>query len=247
LWLRGSIAFVMAWLFSIVLWTAFLLFSLITLRRFALDMLAPVAHFWARCILWIINVRVIFENACPYNFAEGRMVIINHPSTLDVIWGALITPPRAFAVGKKELIYIPIINIGWWALGYARIDRSHASSAYATLVELAPRIKREKLSVMMAPEGTRSRDGAFHAFKKGPFRLAMWAGVRIYPVVATGAFEVMPRHRLIPFPGTLRIRFLEPVDVAQWTPETMQQHLEDVHRSMEKAIEDVCNRAADTT
>jgi 1-acyl-sn-glycerol-3-phosphate acyltransferase len=162
--------------------------------------------------------------------------MINHPSTFDVVWVALILPPAAMPLGKREFIYYPGINAAWWALRFGRIDRSNPEAARRTLGEVLERVRRERLSILMAPEGTRSRNGSMQAFKKGSFHLAMEAGIPIFPVVASGAYEVWPRHRWLPVPGVLRIRFLPAVETADWQLDDLDAHVEGVRSAMRDAL-----------
>jgi 1-acyl-sn-glycerol-3-phosphate acyltransferase len=162
--------------------------------------------------------------------------LVAHPSTFDVVWVALILPPAAMPLGKREFIYYPGINAAWWALRFGRIDRSNPEAARRTLGEVLERVRRERLSILIAPEGTRSRNGSMQAFKKGAFHLAMEAGIPIFPVVASGAYEVWPRHHWLPVPGVLHIRFLPPVDTADWQLDDLDAHIEGVRSAMRDAL-----------
>jgi 1-acyl-sn-glycerol-3-phosphate acyltransferase len=66
----------------------------------------------------------------------------------------------------------------------------------------------------MFPEGTRSPDGALRPFKKGAFVLAIQAGVEVVPAAISGSYEVMRKGSLLIRPGTITVRFGEPIDVA---------------------------------
>jgi 1-acyl-sn-glycerol-3-phosphate acyltransferase len=55
------------------------------------------------------------------------------------------------------------------------------------------------VSLLFYAEGTRSRDGALHPFKKGPFATAIAAGLPILPVATAGTFRIWP-------PVTVRLR-----------------------------------------
>lgn len=233
---RGLVAVLVGWCFTIVYCAGILALSIVTLRRWSRELVAPIAHAWARVMLALSGVRVIYANASTLCDRRPRLLIINHPSTFDPVWVALIAPPGTMALGKREFLYYPGFNLAWWALRLGLIDRSDPEAARRTIAKVSERVRRERLSILMAPEGTRSRDGSLQAFKKGAFHLAMEADIPIFPVVASGAYEIWPRHRWLPVPGVVRIRFLPPVSTADWKLEDLAAHIDGVHSAMGDAL-----------
>src|SRR4030095_3124360 len=107
--------------------------------------------------------------------------ISNHQSALDapvLFYG--LWPVRFRFVSKHTLKYVPVM--GWYLLlaRYIFIDRSNHRTALLALDAAGVRI-RAGTSVVVFPEGTRSDTGAILPFKKGPFALAVKAGVAICP------------------------------------------------------------------
>ena len=74
----------------------------------------------------------------------------------------------------------------------AFVDRGNTTQAKAALAPAVARL-REGISLVMAPEGTRSATPALGPFKKGAFHVAMQAGVPIVPIVIRNAGELMWR------------------------------------------------------
>lgn len=237
--LRGLLAVLIGWCFTAVYCASLTLLSLATGRRFARAWVAPAAHAWARVLLALCGVRVVYDNGSTLRSRAARVVLINHSSTLDAIWAALVMPPAAIPIGKREMVYYPGLNLAWWALRFGLIDRSNPEAARGTLAALVEMVQREQLSVLIAPEGTRSRDGSLQAFKKGAFHLAIQAGVPICPVVAAGAHAIWPRQRWLPVPGVVRIRFLPPFETQAWRPEELDAQIERVHTAMQRALQDL--------
>jgi len=200
-----------AWIFIAVYWIVVLIIHLATLRGIPDEWLAPMIRFWARTVLWIVGIKLESVNESTLQGRAPRVVIVNHQSALELVWGAAIIPPGFLAIGKKEIIYVPVMNLIWWGLRLIRIDRSNHIKAVAALSGVAQEIARNKRSLFVAPEGTRSRNGEIGPFKKGAFRIALEAGASIHPVVVSGAYDLLPRGRFVPRKGTLRIRFLPPV------------------------------------
>jgi 1-acyl-sn-glycerol-3-phosphate acyltransferase len=73
------------------------------------------------------------------------------------------------------------------------------------------------------PEGTRSIDGEIQAFKKGPFVLAVDAGVPILPVVINGTWSIMPKNRLTIKPRSVTLDILPPFNTSEYDRATKDQ------------------------
>lgn len=204
-----------AWLFTAVFWLVLLTIHLVTFRLMSDERLASLIHFWGRTTLVLAGIPLEFVNESTVEGRDARVVIVNHQSALELIWGAVILPPGFLVIGKKEIVYVPVMNLIWWGLRLIRIDRKNHVKAIAALQGVAAEIVRKKRSLLLAPEGTRTRTGEIGPFKKGAFRIAADAGVPVYPVVVSGAYEVLPRGVLIPRSGRLRVRFLPPISLAE--------------------------------
>jgi 1-acyl-sn-glycerol-3-phosphate acyltransferase len=112
------------------------------------------------------------------------VVVANHQSLLDIV--LLSRVPREMKwVGKEELFKIPWI--GWMLrlTGDIAVRRGDSESGGEAVAKAKAYLKRG-MSVMIFPEGTRSRDARLLPFKKGAFRLAIDAGVPVLPVVVSG-------------------------------------------------------------
>jgi 1-acyl-sn-glycerol-3-phosphate acyltransferase len=94
-----------------------------------------------------------------------------------------------------------------------RGDRSEAKGAVARMTAAL----RAGASVLVFPEGTRSRTGELGPFKKGGFLAAVGAGSRVVPVALHGTLALMPRHGYGLRPGHVRVSVLDPVDAAGYS------------------------------
>ena len=120
-----------------------------------------------------------------------------------------IFPPYCSVTAKKSLAQVPFL--GWFMAlsGTVFIDRTSRASALKAFAGAAEEMKRERQSVFIFPEGTRSNaeEPMLLGFKKGAFHLAIQAGVPIVPVIAAcywgvlGAREGRFRTGRIPVKG----------------------------------------------
>ena len=166
-------------------------------------------RWWASCLVWAAGIRVRLHNEERMRSGAPRIYISNHVSWFDVLTLAAVLPRYKF-VGKAELFRIPVFGRAARAAGMIAIERENRKSAFESYRVAAERI-RAGASVVVFPEGTRGRSYSLRPFKKGPFVLAVAAGVPIVPTIVHGTIEVMRRDSFHIRPGVVDIHFLEPI------------------------------------
>jgi 1-acyl-sn-glycerol-3-phosphate acyltransferase len=92
------------------------------------------------------------------------------------------------------------------------------------------------VSVLVAPEGTRSRTGELGEFKKGPFRMAMAAKVPIVPIVIRNADEVADRGAAVIRGGRIDVAVLDPINVNRWGRSRLDEHVAEVRQRFVDAL-----------
>jgi 1-acyl-sn-glycerol-3-phosphate acyltransferase len=118
--------------------------------------------------------------------------------------------PRYKFVAKAELFKVPIFGPAMRSVGMIEIQRENRKAAFGAYDVAAERIRAGN-SVVVFPEGTRGHAYPLRPFKKGPFVLAIAAGVPIVPIIVHGTIEVMPKGSIWAHPGTIDVHLLEPV------------------------------------
>jgi 1-acyl-sn-glycerol-3-phosphate acyltransferase len=174
-------------------------------------------RWWARCLVWAAGIRVRLHNEERTRPGAPRIYVSNHVSWFDVLTLAAVLPRYKF-VGKAELFRIPLFGRAARAAGMIPIERENRKSAFESYRVAAERI-RAGASVVVFPEGTRGRSYALRPFKKGPFVLAVAAGVPMVPTIVHGTLAVMSRDSFRIRSGTVDIHFLEPIDASGLTYE----------------------------
>ena len=134
--------------------------------------------------------------AGPYMFTP------NHQSNFDIAALLGYLPGVNRFAAKKEMFAEPVLGTVLRTMGMIPIDRDNPLEA----IEILNRLKLESSSVIIFPEGTRSRDGNLLPFKKGPFVAAIHLGVPIVPIVCKGTQPVMPKGQYLSIvPGDVDI------------------------------------------
>ena len=215
--------------------SVFIIFSVLTFRRWSLRLTGPYLRFFGRASFKILGVELSFKTDWPFTHDQPCVIIVNHQSTLDVLLAASICPNRVGAIGKKELIWVPFMNLAWWSMRLFLVDRSNHEAAVRTIKEVTENTLKYERAVMLAPEGTRSKTGDMLPFKKGAFHIALQGKLPIYPVVFSGAAEAMPKHTFWAYPTPIQAHFLPPISTADWTRETLDQHIAAIQQDMNKA------------
>jgi 1-acyl-sn-glycerol-3-phosphate acyltransferase len=168
-----------------------------------------VPRWWSSTVLFVVGIKVRvhgMENATP---GATQIFASNHVSWFDVPALASTLPNNRF-VAKAELFKVPVFGRAMRAVGMIEIQRENRKAAFGAYEVAAERIKGGK-SVVVFPEGTRGTAYPLRPFKKGPFVLAIAAGVPIVPIILHGTIEIMQRGSLWVHPGTIDIHLLEPV------------------------------------
>ncbi len=128
------------------------------------------------------------ENIEP---ATTYVVMSNHQSHYDIPVVFQSLGIRVRMIAKTELFKIPVMGRAMLDSGFIELDRSNRRLALVSMRKAKTRILHDQLSVWIAPEGTRSKDGSVGEFKTGGFYLALDAQVPILPVTIIGSIDVL--------------------------------------------------------
>jgi 1-acyl-sn-glycerol-3-phosphate acyltransferase len=162
------------------------------------------------------------EPRTPYVF------MANHASFLDgpILASAIPRPVRIIL--KKPLFKIPILGLAMSHVGFIPVDRRGAKGGQTSMREAARLMREHGYSFLLFPEGTRSRDGALQAFRRGGFFLALESRTPIVPVTIGGTHELMPMGQWYARKGTVTIVFHAPVPVDGYGPDSMGEFMDKV-------------------
>jgi 1-acyl-sn-glycerol-3-phosphate acyltransferase len=205
--------------------------AMIWIRSFGLVM--------TRFLSWNVEV----ENRATMLETRPAVVVGNHQSNLDIATWATFFPDRSVAVGKKEILKIPVFGWLWKVSTHILIDRSNAVAARESLKAAAERIRSESLSVWMLPEGHRNAKPEMLPFKKGAFHLAIAAQVPVVPFATSPMWTVLDAHRWMVRPGVVRVRFLPPIPTAGMTDDDVDRLTLAAREAIEGARQDFLKTA----
>ena len=130
---------------------------------------------------------IIIKDEQDFNSIKNEPVVVvsNHQSNSDIILLLGYFPKEIGFVAKKEMETWPIVSFWMKKIQCVFLDRNNPREGIKSIKEAAEKIK-EGYSIVIFPEGTRSKDGKVGEFKKGSFKLASEPGVKIVPVTIKG-------------------------------------------------------------
>ena len=171
-----------------------------------------VARAWGRNTLWLL--RTVCGIGVEWRGLEnippgGVLIAAKHQSTWETFALLTLLPDPAYII-KRELAWIPLF--GWYAThaGMIPVDRSAGKAALVDMTVRAGAALRSGRQLIIFPEGTRRAAGAEPRYKFGVAHLYEEAGVPCLPVALnSGLF--WPRRRLLRYPGTVTVEFLDPI------------------------------------
>jgi 1-acyl-sn-glycerol-3-phosphate acyltransferase len=169
---------------------------------------------------------LIFRHRERLNGSHPAIYVSNHTSTLDIWLGMWLCPFGGAGLAKKEIVKVPGLGQLYVLSGHPLIDRSNRERAIATMNDVAEFMNKNRLSLWIWPEGTRSKTGELGPFKKGFVHAAIATGLPVVPVVVYGAAKVWPRKGLRLTTHPLHIETLPAVDTSDWSAETLDAHVE---------------------
>ncbi|MGL4763268.1 MAG: lysophospholipid acyltransferase family protein [Sarcina sp.] len=118
------------------------------------------------------------------------LFVSNHQSNFDIpLLMYYIDKPKGF-IAKKELEKIPMISEWMKMMGCIFMDRSNLRKSASAIID-GIKILKAGQSLVIYPEGTRSKGGPMAEFKAGSFKLATKSKVPIIPVTINGSYKIM--------------------------------------------------------
>jgi 1-acyl-sn-glycerol-3-phosphate acyltransferase len=153
-----------------------------------------------------------YSGALPEEPRRPYVVVSNHESFTDILLISHL-PWEMKWLSKAELFRIPILGWMMWLVGDIPVKRGFGPSAVEAMARCRKALEG-RVSVMIFPEGTRSKTAELLAFKDGAFRLAIESGVPILPLAVSGTSTALRKHDWRFGKSVAEVRVLPPVETA---------------------------------
>lgn len=198
-----------------------------------------IAHGWSR--LWLITSGSSIEVRGQelVDRTRSHIVVANHLSVLDIMACFIAVPLPIRFLAKKELFKVPVLAPAMRAIGIVEVDRGARSAIHEQVNQQARDLVASGRSVIIYPEGTRSRTGELRAFKKGAFTMAIAGSIPVLPVTIAGTYEAWPPGRMWVRGGPIKVVIDEPIETSGLSREDTSTLAEQARNIIEKRYEEL--------
>jgi 1-acyl-sn-glycerol-3-phosphate acyltransferase len=168
------------------------------------------ARAWSRALLFLCRIPSRIEVVNAASAVPQGVFMSNHESLVDIplLFVAIRQSVRFLA--KRSLFFVPFLGWSMWLAGFVPVDRRRTEKAADVFLTLERRV-RAGHSILVFPEGTRSRTGELQPFKRSGFLLAIRTGLPVVPIAVSGARNVVGADSLWIRRVPVRIRIGEPI------------------------------------
>lgn len=195
----------------------------------------PLVQKWARYVVSLTGsdtkITVLGAENVPQDSA--CVFIGNHQGLFDIpLLLGYIEKPKAF-IAKAEILKVPILSSWMKLMQCTFLVRNNPRQSVAAMNEAVENAKKG-YSLVIFPEGHRSKGGPMQDFKPGSFKLAFRSGLPIVPFTIDGTWHMYEEKGLHAANVTLTIH--PPVPTAGITREEQQAIVTRVQQTVKSAI-----------
>lgn len=230
----------MAWVFpNIILATA--IFGTLTILTALVDhrkrYIGWWARTWARWLLWSSGLPITVHGREYLLKGQRYIYMCNHSSALDIPLALAYLPGTVVFLAKKELFRIFFFGWSLYAMGSIPVDRSNPTKARQSVDRALESLRAKEISLILYPEGTRTRDGRLLPFKKGVFFLALRSRLPLVPMAVQGGFKAMPPGAMSLTHTPIRVTIGQPIETRDLTDEDRGPLLQKAYDSIQALLE----------
>lgn len=194
--------------------------------------------FWASLYIWCMPIwSVKITGRQKMDMKKNYVIVSNHQSQLDILLAYRLFFPFRW-VSKAEVFKLPFIGWNMFLNGHVKLRRGDKESI-GQMMDQCENLLKQNISIILFPEGTRSKTGIVKPFKPGAFILAKKMRKPILPLVINNTKDALPKYSLkIRGQYQMEVRVLDEIsfsafehmeidDVAKMVQQIISSHVEE--------------------
>lgn len=221
-------------IFLLLVFLSFIFCIVFLFRPFHRDNGHLISQVWGPMVIKILGVQVTFDNAESLQDSFPSVTIGNHQHNIDFFLFSYFIPKGTLSLMKHTLIWIPFFGWVYWLAGHFLINKKNHISALKTMNKVKQRMGLSEVSVLIMPEGTRSKGRGLGRFKKGAFHLAIETQCPIQPIVVSSYHKFLNFNRWKS--GEIFFHALMPISTVGKTMADLDNLIEEVREVMLNGI-----------
>lgn len=195
-----------------------------------------IGKFWSLLNIYLSGTRLTVRGLDKIEKGRSYIVMSNHQSLFDV-WALIGKLPLQLRwIIKSDIKKIPVFGYALDRMGHIYIDKNKRKDSTAGLLKASRKIK-QGTSIVIFPEGTRSKTGRLQRFHKGGALIAIESGVPILPVTVNGSRFVLPKGTLALMPGRIEIIVNDIIDPREFDEDQKDELMSAVRTAIEKRLD----------
>jgi 1-acyl-sn-glycerol-3-phosphate acyltransferase len=195
-----------------------------------------IGKFWSLLNIYLSGTRLTIKGTERIIKGHTYIVMSNHQSLVDT-WALIGKLPLQLRwTIKSEVKKMPVFGYALERMGHIYVGEKKRKQRNLTLQKALKKLK-EGLSVVIYPEGTRSKDGYLQRFHKGGAIIAIRSSVPILPVTINGSRFVLPKGTLALMPGKIEVIVGEPIGSGMFGEDGKDQLIAGVKSAIQQNLD----------
>ena len=183
--------------------------------------LYPLLKGASALILRICGIRFKITGREHLDPNRAYLYMGNHVNLFDSLFILLGIPQQIVGVEKDTHFSWPVYGALIRSFGNIPVSQANTEKARESIRKAVETFRRG-VSVVILPEGTRTRSGRTGEFKKGGFHLAIDAGATIVPFTILGAYEINATPGWKIKPGAVELIFHAPIPATDYDKDRLE-------------------------
>jgi len=135
--------------------------------------LSKIVRYWARIIFLSAGIKIKIIGLENLDSSKNYIFAANHSSSLDIPLMLGFIPFWIVPISKIELKWIPFLGWAMQMAGHVFVDRSKHENAMLSIKSIKNSLLKRPRSILLFPEGSRTKDGQIKQFKSGGLSLGI--------------------------------------------------------------------------